>query len=556
MWFTLLALSACTGPADTDTDPADTDTDPADTGDTGDTAVEEDSCALRGLTRRVWDGATSDGDFDTVAPPFTLNLLDGTTFDWALVSTGCDTVVSVTYDPDYEASGFIAYPDLSRVGDIRDWLESSPQNVHYLIWIDAFRDREEPLAAVKEKVDEAISRIDDPALQAWWASRVHYVTDAPNNPDGAEWIGTLNRTYRDTYPTNWGIDRFGVVRELGYLADPNTGWEEAPPEFLTYEVQWFNHQSDLQDRLDADGATVFRAFDTTDSRLVTLDLPDAATMATFDTLELDMSFICNGHPDPVMCGEWDYLAYAYLCDNDDPATTDVDESGTCTEIGRFITAYARPGRWAVDATPFLALMQDGGAHTFRVNSANAPFITLDLRFSNQGKGVRPVGLTYLWSGGQWDQNYNTLHAPISFTPPAGASSVGIWNLISGHGFGADRENCAEFCNHQHEFTVNDRLTVMQEFTIAGSSYGCAEQVGSGTVPNQYGTWVLGRGGWCPGRHVDPWSADLTDGVDFGAENIITYRGLFEGEDYVPTWLENGSGFAGRADVATWLVYYQ
>ena len=547
----LLAL-ACTG---TDDKP-DTDTDAAreDTGETGDTAIEEeDGCALRGLTRRAWDGSGTDGEFDTVAPDFTLNLLGGGTFVWSEAFTGCDSVVSVTYDPASD------YPNLTRAGEIRTWLETSPQTTHYLLWIDERlpADREAALTDLKAVVDQGISRIEDEAARAFWTEHVHFVTDNPNNPADASWIGDLNVTYRTSFPVNWGIDRFGYVRELGYLADPNTGWEESPPSFLVYETEWFDYRSDLQDRLDADGATVLRVFEATDSRVVSLDFPDAATMTTFDTLELDMEFICNGHPDSSGCGEWDYLAYAYLCDNDDTATTDVDESGTCTEIGRFITAYARPGRWVVDATPFLAMLQDGGTHVIRVNSANAPFITLDLRLSNQGKGARPVGLEYLWSGGTWDSNYNDLHPPVTFTPPAGASAVGIWTLISGHGFGSDRENCAEFCNHQHEFTVNDTLTVMQEFTMAGSSYGCAEQVGTGTVSGQYGTWVLGRGGWCPGRQVDPWSADLTSAVDFAGENTIAYRGLFEGETYVPVPIDNSSGgFGGRADVATWLVYYE
>ncbi|MFN7142810.1 MAG: peptide-N-glycosidase F-related protein [Myxococcota bacterium] len=545
----LLLLAACTGPAD---GPADTDTGEAT--DTGDTTAETDTCAERGLTKRAWDATAADGDFDTVAPDFSLALLDGGTFTWSERFTGCDAVVSVVYDPAFS----IAYPDFSRVGDVRAWLESSPTNVHYLLWVDEIRapDREAALVAIREKVDEAISRLDDAELAAWWPTRIHYVAENPNNPEGAPWIDTLHGEYRQSYPTNWGIDRFGVVRELGYLADSNTGWEEAPPSFLSYEVEWFNHQSDLQDRLDADGATVLRAFENTAERVVTLELPDAATMATFDTLELDMSFLCGGHPDPVVCGEWDYLAYAYLCENDDPATPDVDESNTCTEIARFITAYARPGRWVVDATPFLAELQAGGAHTFRVNSANAPYITLDLRLSNQGKGYRPVGIEFLWSGGAWDEHYNTLHEDRTFTPPAGTTRVDVWNLVSGHGFGADRENCAEFCNHQHAFTVNDRLVVTQEFPEAGTPYGCAEQVGSGTVPNQYGTWVLGRGGWCPGRHVDPWSADVTEAVDLAGGNTIAYRGLFEGADYVPTWVSTGTGFAGRVDVASWLVYYQ
>jgi hypothetical protein len=542
-------LFACTS---TDDKPP-SDTEPAG-GDTGDTApAPVDTCVLRGLTEREWDATGTDGDFDSVAPDFTLNQLDGTTWTYSAAFTGCDSVVSVTYDP------AVDYPNMTTTGDVRRWLEATPMDVDYLLWIDAFKasDREAGLTTLKDTIDTAIGKLDDPDAQAFWTTHIHYVTDAPNNPDGAEWIATLNRTYGgSSLPMNWGIDRFQVVRELGYLSDPVTGWEETPPEFLAYEVGHFDYQSDLQDRLDAEAATVLSPFVDTAERGASVEFPDATTMAGFDTMELDLSFICNGHPDATGCGEWDYLAYTYLCDNDDPATTDVDESYTCTEIGRFITAYARPGRWVVDATPFLAMLQDGGTHVIRVDSANAPLISLDIRLSNQGKGERPVAMEYLWSGGNFNETYNDGREPITFTPPAGTTRVDVFGLITGHGYGKDLANCAEFCNHQHEFTVNDSLSVMKEELEAEDTYGCGVQVADGTVPNQYGTWVLGRGGWCPGKQVDPWSADVTAAVDLTGTNTITYQGLYEGETYVPVAHDSGQGFGAVIVANTWLVYYQ
>jgi hypothetical protein len=546
---TLLALlAACTG-APADTSPTD------DTGDSDDTARDdtggEDACAARGLTARAWDSSGTDGDFDTLAPDFTVQTLDGP-WTYSTAFTGCDSVVSIVYDPDAD------YPNLTTRGDVRDWLDTSPENVDYLLFVDAIGGdaRQAALETLEAMIDDAISKEDDPDRQAWWPLHIHYVTDNPEHVDGGDWIGTLNETYQSSLQVNWGIDRFQVVRELGYLADPVTGWATSPPNFLSWQVEYFNVQSDMQDRLDAEGATVLRPFEATDQRVASVEFPDAATMAGFDTLELDLSFICNGHPDASACGEWDYLAYVYLCDNDDPATTDVDESGTCTEIGRFITAYARPGRWTVDATPFLAMLQDGGTHVIRADSANAPFITLDLRLSNQGKGVRPVAMEYLWSGGGFNETYNDGRDPISFTPPAGTTRVDVMALITGHGYGQDRENCAEFCNHEHEFTVNGTQSWTKDEPMAGSDYGCGDQVESGTVPGQYGTWVLGRGGWCPGRQVDPWSADITEAVDLGGENTIAYRGLFEGDTYVPVPYDSGQGFGAVINAATWLVYYR
>ena len=261
----MLLLLACTGSPDKA--PADdtATTQDSDTGESGDTAVEVDDCTPRGLTRRAWDSSGVDGAFDTVAPDFTVNLMDGTQWSYADAFTGCDSVVAVRYDPDLS----MAYPDFSQRGDIKDWLEASPPNVDYLIFVSSMReaDRLETLTTIKDKVDAAIGVLDDPDLADWWTARVHYVTDNPDNADGAAWVGDLYQAYSGAgVPVNFGIDRFQVVRELGYLADPVTGWSEAPPAFLAYDVEWFNQQSDLQDRLDAEGATVLRPFEETSER--------------------------------------------------------------------------------------------------------------------------------------------------------------------------------------------------------------------------------------------------------------------------------------------------
>jgi len=68
--------------------------------------------------------------------------------------------------------------------------------------------------------------------------------------------------------------------------------------------------------------------------------------------------------------------------------------------------------------------------------------------------------------------------------------------------------------------------------------------------------VFGRGGWCPGKQVDPWSAEVTDDVNLTGENNIAYRGLFQGETYVPVAHDSGQGFGAGIVASTWLVYYQ
>ena len=69
----------------------------------------------------------------------------------------------------------------------------------------------------------------------------------------------------------------------------------------------------------------------------------------------------------------------------------------------------------------------------------------------------------------------------------------------------------------------------REFDEARSYLGCADQVAEGALPNQFGTWYLGRGGWCPGMDVKPVvfdvSADLVSG-----ENTVSYSAGLNGDD--------------------------
>ena len=67
------------------------------------------------------------------------------------------------------------------------------------------------------------------------------------------------------------------------------------------------------------------------------------------------------------------------------------------------------------------------------------------------------------------------------------------------------------------------------------------------MPNQYGTWWYGRGGWCPGKQVPVDLHDVTALVTPGQEARIAYRVERNGSDYQAT-----SSWA-HTDVQAWLV---
>jgi hypothetical protein len=245
--------------------------------------------------------------------------------------------------------------------------------------------------------------------------------------------------------------------------------------------------------------------------------------------------------EPGNCGAWDYLAGLYV-EGDD---------GAWIELSRFITTYHREARWVADATPMLPHLLAGGTRNFRWSWAPSwnvqPTETrLQLRFSNQGKGMKPRAATLIATGGSFGSTYNDGREPVEVPIASGAKKVELWALTTGHG--AATNSCAEFCNHQHEFSV-DGSTHLQEFPGAATATGCIDQIENQMTPNQSGTWWYGRGGWCPGQVVMPWAVDVTGEVGTDGTASVGYRGLFD--DTAPP--PDGSG-----DILlnAWLVVYE
>jgi hypothetical protein len=655
-----------------------------DTADTGEPAA--DFCTASGLTTRAFDASGSAGGFDTVVPDFTWNIrdVDGNASEWTFSEewSGCDSYMLINY---YAESNYPVEVDNRR--EIIKWLESSPLNVHYFFFTYD-QSVDSTLNGITETINTAIESLDED-LAAHWRGRIHYVTDSPWE---ADWVGGLNSDY---YVSGefvlWAsaIDRFGASRETGYFCDPTNGWATCQPEFLSYEPIYFNFESDREEQIAAEGdVTILDVWvdepasdpGWSGTRIYAeVEFPSATEMATFDTMGFDLDLRCADYPAGVHCPPWDYLVYAYLCDKDDPSTTD-DESNTCsTEIGRWITTYWLPGRWVHDVSPFLALLQDGGTRRFAFYTQQYYDVSLNVRLSNQDKGYRPVAMEPIFTGGAFNDRYNwgvnheitkgawrtwshttddttydiatvdegsgfltaqedgswhrfdwmpadgtvyychtaeglsseaealsadfscieddpktkdvdesscsgANHAdlvtgcneaawislvgegstlwgswqevwhegkrPVSFTPPEGTAQVGLVAVVSGHGFGDTAANCAEFCDHQHEFTLNDATAHTKTHPEVGNTFGCADQVADGTVPNQSGTWVYGRAGWCPGMEVRPWVVDITDDVSIGTDNQISYLGLMDGA----VWKPGSTGANVR--MQSYLVYYE
>ena len=132
-------------------------------------------------------------------------------------------------------------------------------------------------------------------------------------------------------------------------------------------------------------------------------------------------------------------------------------------------------------------------------------------------------------------------------------------MITGHGFGKDTANCAEFCNHEHRYIMNGQVT-QEDHPMTGNSThssdneGCAKEMHDGALANQLGSWPYGRAGWCAGQDVKPWTFDITSWIDWnGGANNLRYQGLYDGQNYVPQNEQSGANQNIHANI--WVVYY-
>lgn len=487
-------------------------------------------CDAEKLSVRAFDAKGPYGTMrHDLADDFELPLVDGSTFRLSERWSGCESYVFLG------SARTNSGADTSSIWkrDVDVLIQQSPPNAHYFfVATRKLADAQTELDEMKPRIEAALAKL-EPAQADHWRSRLHLVAKHGSELEG--WPKALLSAGETR--GGFAIDRRQRIRFLGNFADvkrykpslQSAGhWPwEANLAYARFEVQHFNYESDRAEALASDGATVVNVWKDEVLKYVVekeIELPDAKTLEGFDTLTIDNVMNC---PDPAKgelgnCGAWDYLSHLYVQDED---------GMTWRELARFITTYHREGHYTVDATPALALLKKGGKQKIRYVispewNQQAYLSQVDLRFSNRKKGFRPTSATPLWSGGPFNSGYNATFAPIEVAIPATAKRVELWALITGHG--GEAQNCAEFCRHQHEFTVNGKAYT-KDHPLVQKQDGCVGEIANGAVPNQSGTWWFGRGGWCPGQQVEPYVVDLTKDVADG-KVTVSYRGLLNGKE--------------------------
>jgi len=429
---------------------------------------------------------------------------------------------------------------------LADMIEASSKHAHYF-FVSANDSWEDDVEGMESAVDAFLATLDDDDNDHW-RGRLHVVR---TNVDK---LGDPIERVLESWPDTWdgdiagfAIDRFQRLRQLGLLRWPggSSSPELSYPARLTtfFDFEWSREQ-ELADQ----DATVVPIVVSGAPGAHEAQLPPTSELQTYDRMWIDYGMECTDHND-ANCPDWDTTTSLSVCSVEDPTA--------CSEIGRWITTYKREGRWIVDATPALAHLQEGGPRTFQIGGPGGNQFSVSLRLSASGDVTgRPSEAIPLWTGGAFNENYNANHEPITFTLPDDVIKVELFAIISGHGWGVEEANCAEFCNHVHHWSIGGQEWVKNHLDDLGGD-GCMGKIDRGVVPNQYGTWPLGRAGWCPGWEVPPFIADITAAVTPG-ENTIEYWALYGNQEYVPepATFSNNNGFAAQINMNSWLVYWR
>jgi len=466
----------------------------------------------------------------------------------------------------YKSSSYMSGLWNQNVGNL---LAATPDNTH--MFFGSFdTDYANDIAGMQSRVDNWLNAQTQEARDSW-SGRIHYV-----NQRAFDTTGSLDSVVNDWSAFYYGIDRFQQWREIGSLHDWSQGTSCCSRlDYIANEAQMYNSEFETEKRRDDPAITTVDVFVgdrhsggwgggyTTKTSAI---LPNATTLATFNTLEVYLEHSCSEHRDRYGidddgdgttdryggCHEWDYLHYLNICDE--------DNSSVCgTEFVRYITTYGREGRWVTDISPLLWMVKNGGNRSFTYQGANGGWLNVTLMFSTwDDDGMRPTHGEKAFTGGKFNSDYNNeskYDRRYDINTSTQWDKVEIAAIVTGHGFGQDPNNCAEFCNHEHMFSMNGN-DVTHDFPEAGNGsvgsdrQGCQKTTDEGTVANQKGSWPYGRAGWCPGLDVQPWLHDITNWVNWAGQNEILYQGLWNGGQYTQT--SNNPNI--RALI--WVVYYE
>eukprot|EP01095_Lingulamoeba_sp_RSL-Kostka_P001728 TRINITY_DN12520_c0_g1_i2.p1 TRINITY_DN12520_c0_g1~~TRINITY_DN12520_c0_g1_i2.p1 ORF type:complete len:700 (+),score=197.71 TRINITY_DN12520_c0_g1_i2:31-2130(+) len=348
---------------------------------------------------------------------------------------------------------------------------------------------------------------------------------------------------------NIGIDTISQLQELGYLMFPSGKFFAWPAQYFNYMKSYYQNLNRLKTAPDAINIPIFTNLTMDGNEYTNVTIPNGGSLefAKWGDAFLDLSLDCTG-PKDSSCPAWDRILTLKMCCDYTQGENDTNIHNVCgQEVGRWITPFGRRvGRWLTNVTDILPLFSTNGLLetdpqysslqcTFSISCGTTePWVpTVSLRLANKKKinNTLPFQITPLFEGGTFNSNYNNRSA-YNFFVPSNVSKVELYSVITGHG--SDNNGCGEFCVTSHHFNFNNITTYNRTFSNAGTPEGCSRETFTGVIPNEYGTWLYGRDGWCDGRNVFSWKEDVSSSIYLNKNNTVSYYGWFQGHTPDPT----------------------
>merc|ERR1711871_1075397 len=350
------------------------------------------------------------------------------------------------------------------------------------------------------------------------------------------------------------------IPQLGFYAAVDTdellqsvGWQKQPYlSTLVWELQWLNYQADIR-RRTSQPAFVVPLSGSRGSSVpswmpwnATVDFPASLVAAVYGTesapvsMEIDMQLTCAGNHDKD-CSVWDHcVVLTAHCQHHNSLNN--EPGGGRFELGRWVTPFKRRvGRWLTPATELMPLLfgshKSGSTCSFHMEVGGEAWrAAVSLRFIPHsiptskywGAPSDGIPLTFPNTQTNFDSPAYNNNRTVTVSVPSAATRVAIEAVITGHG------NC-EFLPPSHHYEIrssgchNDSAKqekkevrshlhgtysssdiAFDRYMQAGTPLGCAYLVSKGSVPNEHGTWMYGRNGWCDGQDVKPLVWDVTE----------------------------------------------
>ena len=432
-------------------------------------------------------------------------------------------------------------------------LQNSPLNVHY-IFLSNLDSNYEDMLNLKNDFDIILNEFDI-ELKNHWLSHLHF--SAKKISDYEDWLsmGLANRQAL-------GINQSQLLQEIGSLANPD-GFVGNYLSYLAHEALFYDYEWNIfnEDSSTYDEITVFDrehytgGWASTISQLV--EFPNDSELNNYSGMSIEL---LRGCPDANLnysdqgCDDYDRIARMYICDEDE---------SNCHEVARWITPFDRQPHHLTDISSFISMIRPGGNKIVKFQESGWPNSLLTMKFRlyhNTDRQPTPQEFQPMWVGTiPFNPDFDDNTPPIVFEVPDNATKVEFVSYITGHGWGCDGMNCAEFCNSKHTFIVNGGVHEFDtSYPEAGDLDYCMEPgtIVQGVKPNQYGTWGYGRAGWCPGQDVHPMVTDITDYVSIGDENVIDYDGCrVQGNNCLDPPICQGDGYCPEIAMTSYIIVW-